>query len=133
VLFSQVERIQGPYPVVINELIPAQLQAEFSQIKSYARSEQAPVLEDDADLARAIDAIRARRSELLALARNEAAVATGRWYALARLSLDLRNTVQSLARWDQAETSLEDYLFECRQPRTSLGVAPTTAATSPQR
>lgn len=133
VLFSQVERIQGPYPVVINELVPAQLQAEFSQIKGYARGEKAPVLVDDDDLARAIEAIRARRSELLALARNEAAVATGRWYALARLSSDLSSTVQGLARWDQAEIPLEDYLVECRQPRTTPVTAPAPTAARPQR
>lgn len=133
ILFSQVERIEGRYPTVINELIPAQLQAGFSQIRIYARDEQAPVLEDDADLGRAIEAIRARRSELLALARNEAAVATGRWYALARLSKDLSSTVQGLARWDQAETPLEDYLVECRQPRTALVAAPAPTAALPQR
>jgi hypothetical protein len=114
VLFSQVERIQGPYPVVVNELIPAQLQAEFSQLSGYARGERAAVLVDDADLSRAIEAIRARRSELLALARNEAAVATGRWYALARLSNDLNDTLQKLAGWDRATVPLEKYLEECR-------------------
>jgi hypothetical protein len=117
VLFSQVERIQGPYPVVVNELLPAQLQAEFSQLSGYAKGEKAPALVDDADLARAIEAIRARRLELLALARNEAAVTTGRWYALARISNDLHDTVQELARWDRATTPLEEYLAECRAPR----------------
>ena len=76
------------------------------------------VLSDDADLARTIEAIRARRPELLALARNEAAVATGRWYALARLSKDLGDKVRELASWDQATRPLEEYLVECRQPRS---------------
>jgi len=104
---------------VVNELLPAQLQAEFSQLSGYARGEKAPALVDDADLARAIEAIRARRLELLALARNEAAVTTGRWYALARISNDLHGTVQELARWDRATTPLEEFLAECRAPRAA--------------
>jgi len=134
VLFSQVERIQGRYPVVINELIPAQLQAEFSQLSLYAMGERAPVLVDDADLARAIEAIRARRPELLALARNEAAVATGRWYALARLSNDLKSTVLELARWDQETTPLEEYLVECRERRSrNMPATATAPAPTPDR
>lgn len=39
--FSQIERIQGPYPVVVDELIPAQLQAEFSQLSGHVRNEVA--------------------------------------------------------------------------------------------
>lgn len=115
VLFSQVERIQGAYPVVVNELIPAQLQSEFSQLSGYALGERAPVMVDHADLAEAIEAIRARRAELLALARNEAAVATGRWYALARLSSDLNEKVRELSAWDRAATPIEEYLVECRE------------------
>jgi hypothetical protein len=52
---------------------------------------------DDADLARAAEAIRARRVELLGLARNEAAVVTGRWYALTRISQELTGMVTSAA------------------------------------
>jgi hypothetical protein len=117
VLFSQVERVQGRYPVVVNELLPAQLQSEFNQLGIYARDEKAPVLLDDADLARAVEAIRSRRLELLALARGEAAVTTGRWYALTRLSKDLNDKLQELARWDRETTPLEEQLVECRQRR----------------
>lgn len=113
VLFSQDERIRGSYPIVINELIPAQLQAKFSQLRGYARDAEAPAMVDDADLAKAIDAIRARRVELLGLARNEAAVATGRWYALTRMSQDLSATVSNLAPWDRSEVSLQEELEEC--------------------
>ena len=94
VLSSQVERIQDPYPVVVNDLIPAQLQAVFSQFSGHAPGEKAPVLVDDTDLAQAIEGIRGRRPELLALARNEAAVATRHRYALALLSNDLNDTFQ---------------------------------------
>lgn len=130
VLFSQVERIQGRYPVVVNELLPAQLQAEFSQLSSYARGEKAPALVDDADLARAIAAIRARRLELLALARGEAAATTGRWYALARISTDLHGTLQELARWDRDTTPLEGQLVECRTLRSTNSPTPAPATTS---
>jgi hypothetical protein len=64
---------------------------------------------------------------LLALARSEAAVTTGRWYALARISNDLQSTVQELARWDRATTPLEEFLAECRAPR------PTQTPVPPQR
>lgn len=117
VLFSQDERIQGTYPVVVNELIPAQLQSEFSQLKGYARDAVAPAMVDDADLAKAVEAIRARRVELLGLARNEAAVATGRWYALTRISDELTTTVQELARWDRSTVSLDEQLAKCLAPR----------------
>ena len=113
VLFSQDERIRGPYPIVVNELIPAQLQSEFSQLKGYTRDAKAPVLVDDTDLTKAIDAIRARRVELLRLARNEAAVATGRWYALTRMSEDLTAVIEQLAPWDRSTVSLKDQLVKC--------------------
>ena len=117
VLFSQVERIQGAYPVVVNELIPAQFQVRFSQLSGYARDEVAPALADDDDLSHAIDGIRARRVELLGLARNEAAVATAKWYALARIRNDLEEVLGSLAQWDRSPTSLAEELVECTAPR----------------
>lgn len=118
VLFSQEQRIQGPYPVVVNELLPAQLQSQFSQLRGYVQGAEAPVLVDDTDLAKAVEAVRARRIELLGLARNEAAVATGRWYALTRISDDLRTTLEELERWDRSTLPLEKQLEECRGPRT---------------
>jgi hypothetical protein len=124
VLFSQVQRLQGPYPVAVNQLMPAQLQAEFSPLHGYMRGEQAPVLPDDADLTQAVAAIRGRRLELLALARGEAAVATGRWYALARISRDLHSTLQELAHWDRDTQPLEEYLEQCRTPRQQPAPAP---------
>lgn len=124
VLFSQDERIRGPYPIVINELIPAQMQSEFSQLKGYTRDAKAPVLVDDADLTKAIDAIRVRRAELLPLARNEAAVATGRWYALTRMSEDLTAVIQQLARWDRSTVSLDEQLAECTSARQFRSAIP---------
>jgi hypothetical protein len=117
VLFSQIDRIQGPYPVVVNELVPAQLQARFSQLSGYVRGDVAPALVDDDDLPRAIEGIRARRVELLGLARNEAAVATAKWYALARIRNDLEDVLGSLAQWDRSPTSLAEELEECTAPR----------------
>lgn len=118
VLFTQDERIRGSYPVVVNEMIPAQLQSEFNQLRGYARDAKAPAMVDDANLSQAIDAIRARRVELLALARNEVAVATGRWYALTRMSQDLNATVTQLARWDRSTTPLQEELAECTNSAT---------------
>lgn len=113
VLFSQIERIQGAYPVVVNEIIPAQLQAGFSQLSGYAPSKDAPVLADDEDLDHAIASMRARRAELLSLARNEAAVATAKWYALARIKLNFQKALEALAQWDRSPTSVEEDLARC--------------------
>lgn len=118
VLFSQDERIRSDYPVVVNELLPAQLQSEFSQLRGYARNAEAPVIVDDADLIRAVEAIRARRVELLGLARNEAAVTTGRWYALTRMSQDLTAMIESLARWDLSTVPLQDEIAGCTSAAT---------------
>jgi hypothetical protein len=102
---------------VVNELIPAQLQALFSQLSGYARGEVAPAPVDDEDLARAIESIRARRVELPGLARNEAAVATGKWYALMRIRQDMESALSSLSRWDRSPTSLAEDLVDCAWPR----------------
>lgn len=126
VLFPQNERIQGPYPIVVNELLPAHLQAQFNQLRSYARGSEAPVVVDDTDLTEAIKAIRARRVELLGLARNEAAVATGDWYALTRISKDLHATLKELERWDRSDVPLETELQKCRAPRVDLPIPPTS-------
>jgi hypothetical protein len=128
VLFSQDERIQGAYPIVVNELLPAQLQAQFNQLRSYARGFEAPVLVDETDLTGAIEAIRARRTELLGLARNEAAVATGHWYALTRISNDLRATLKELERWDPSSVPLETELAECRTPRVDQSMPPAAVS-----
>jgi len=117
VLFSQIDRIQGAYPVVVNELIPAQLQVRFSQLSGYARDRKAPALVDDDDLPRTVEGIRARRAELLGLARNEAAVATAKWYALARIRQDLEEVLVSLAQWDRSPTSVAEELVDCAAPR----------------
>ena len=117
VLFAQIDRIQGDYPAVVNQLIPAQLQSRFSPLSSYANGVVAPALVDDDDLSRSIDGIRARRVELLGLARNEAAVATAKWYALERIKQDLQDVLESLAQWDRSPTSIAEELVECTAPR----------------
>jgi hypothetical protein len=116
VLFSQAERIQGQYPVVVNELLPAQLQSQYSALRGYVRGNGilAPSVRDDPDMTKAIEAIRARRLELLPLARNEVAATTGRWYALERLSSDMKSMLGDLKTWDQATVPLEEELEECR-------------------
>ena len=121
-LFSQAERIQGDYPKVVNELLPAQLQPQLNPLRGYARDPTivAPAVADDPDLARAIEAIRARRLELLPLARNEVAATTARWYALKRLSNEMRSMLDDLKQWDQATRPLEEDLEECR---TSTGLS----------
>lgn len=117
VLYHQVDRLQGDYPVVVNELIPAQLQQSTNVLAGYARGAHAPPLADDPDLDRAVDAIRARRVELLGLARNEAAVATASWFVLARMRSDHEELLEHLAPWDRATQSVAEMLEECGTPR----------------
>jgi len=116
VLFSQAERIQGRYPVVVNELLPAQLQPQLNTLRGYLRDEKvlAPTVADDPDLAKAIENIHARRAELLPLARGEVAATTARWYALKRLSKEMTIMLGELQQWDQATQPLEQDLEECR-------------------
>ena len=66
-----------------------------------------PVLKDAGDPAVVLDSIRARRDELRRLARNEAAVATGQWYALARLKMDFEYLLKELKRRDGVLVSIE--------------------------
>jgi hypothetical protein len=116
VLFSQAERIQGNYPAVVNELLPAQLQPQLSSLRGYVRDNTilAPAVADDPDLAKAIENIHARRAELLPLARGEVAATTARWYALVRLSNEMTILLGELKQWDQATEPLEKDLEECR-------------------
>lgn len=123
VLFSQAERIQGTYPVVVNELLPAQLQPQLNTLRGYVRDEEvlAPTVADDADLTKAIGNIHAHRAELLPLARNEVAATTARWYALKRLSNEMKSALGELQQWDQSTTTLEEDLETCRSA-TNLSV-----------
>jgi len=102
VLLSQVARMQGDYPAVVNGLIPAYMQPEVNSMRGYLRKEIAPPIKDPTDANAALAAIRARRSELLPLARAEAAVATAQWYAVERLKENFDKLLKYLARWDHA-------------------------------
>jgi len=124
VLFAQVERIQGAYPIAVNELMPAQLQPRFSLLRGYAQGSEAPALEDDPDLGRAVARIHARRSQLLDLARNEAAAATAQWYALERLRQNFLSDLDTLRPWDKDTTPLEEQLAECREAQIPQLQAP---------
>jgi len=130
VLFTQVARLQGAYPVVVNGLLPAQLQAEYSQLRGYAGNKDVPVLRDDGDLSQAIARIRARRVELLDLARSEAAFATARWYALMRIKEDLEEMIIELAAWDRDPVPLAELLSSCVAPRRP-SAGPEPAVTPP--
>jgi hypothetical protein len=90
---------------LVNELIPAQLQVEFSQLSGYVQTKNAPALTDDDELNSAVERIRARRQELLMLARNEAAVTIGQWYALTRLKSDFEKVLAELAGPDGTSAS----------------------------
>jgi hypothetical protein len=118
VLFAQVDRMQGRYPTVVSELIPAQLQGELNPLRGYAKDHDAPDFVDDSDLLAAVARIRARREELLGLARGEAAIATANWFALTRIKADLEKLLQKLAQWDRSTQPLPDMLAECVAPNT---------------
>lgn len=115
VLFSQVQRMQGAYPVVVNELMPAQLQAEVNPLRSYARGGGSTTLRDDPDLSEAVERIRARHEELLQLARNEAAVGTAREFILLRIRGDIEDKLVELERWDNDPMPIPEYLERCAE------------------
>lgn len=117
VLFAQVDRLQGDYPVIVNELIPAQLQQHDNALEKYALGASAPAFTDDADLHAAIERIRGRRIELLDLARNEAAVTTATWYVLIRVKAEMERLLAQLAAWDRSQQPVQDMLTECAAPR----------------
>lgn len=90
VLFSQVRRLQSAYPAVVQGLLPARMQSSTNPLRNYVHQEKnAPLIADDEDIAVTLDRVRARRGELLQLARSEAAVCTAEWYALERMRLQL--------------------------------------------
>ena len=101
VLLSQVESTQGAYPLVVYQLLPASMQSKVNRMRWYLRvGRTAPVIADPAGASEAVEQIRARRVELLSLARGEAAVATGTWYALERMDSELHQVLAALATWD---------------------------------
>lgn len=106
VLYSQVEQLQGAYPTVVNQILPATMQVQWNPIRWYTRKSAAPTIADPADAASAVAEIQTRRVELLRLARAEAAVATGKWYALERANSDLHEALHLLARWDKQATTV---------------------------
>ena len=85
VLLDQVKLLQGDYPIVVNEAIPASYQAELNPLRGYSR-EAAPEIAIDIGAKEAVDLIHQDRERLLRLARGEAALATAKWYALNRLA-----------------------------------------------
>lgn len=117
VLFSQVRRIQGNYPSVVNELIPAQLQPELNQLGGYYKGERAPGMVDNDDLNDALERIRSRRGELLLLARNEAAVTVAQWYALARLKANFEATLAMLGESDGTVGAAGEPTSTAKPPR----------------
>ena len=125
VLFAQVDRLQGAYPVVVHELMPAQLQPEISPLHGYFSDATAPALEDDGNLDRAIERVRGRRIELLDLARNEAAVTTAKWYALQRLKRDYEVNLAKLEPWDRDTTPLTELYATCKEGVGRPTPAPT--------
>jgi len=84
VLLDQVDAIQGDYPVVAMEFIPASYQAELSTLSGYSW-EPAPEIAIDISATEAVALIQQDRERLLRLARGEAAAATAKWYALNRI------------------------------------------------
>lgn len=98
VLFGQVERFRGGYRQFANELIPAHYQSTLSHLSGYVSADtSAPEIEDGHDVDQLLRQIHAQRKQLLGLARNEAAVATGQWYAFARIEAQMTGLLEALA------------------------------------
>jgi hypothetical protein len=97
VLLDPVKVLQGDYPIVVNELIPASYQAELNPLRGYSR-EAAPEIVIDIGANEAVDLIHQDRERILRLARGEAALATAKWYALNRLAEQFFGLEKQLAK-----------------------------------
>lgn len=98
VLFGQIQSFRGSYRQFANQLIPARYQSRLNHLSGYVSAEtRAPEIEDGQDTDQALRQIHAQRERLLALARNEAAVATGQWYALTRIEAQMTGLLAVLA------------------------------------
>lgn len=97
VLLDQVKVLQGDYPIVVNEFIPASSQAELNPLRGYSR-EAAPEIAIDIGAKEAVDLIHQDRDRILRLARGEAALATAKWYALNRLAEQFSELERQLAQ-----------------------------------
>ena len=105
VLFPQVGRLQSAYPAVMQGLLPASMQSSSNPLGAYVPQEtNAPSIADDEDMTVTLDRIRARRGELLPLARSEAAVCTAEWYALERMRLQLGLALKNLSSVESRPT-----------------------------
>lgn len=97
VLLDQLRVIQGNYPIVVNELIPASYQSSLSGMRAYTRGGTAPEIALDIGDREAVALIHEDRTRLLRLARGEAAVATAVWYALTRIMDDFEELERLLS------------------------------------
>jgi hypothetical protein len=96
ILLPQVDLLQGEYPVVAHQFIPATHQSELSPLRYYVENADAPEIVFDITAEEAIDLIHENREHLLMLARGEAALVTAKWYALMRIEERLAELKQSL-------------------------------------
>jgi hypothetical protein len=97
ILFDQVNLIQGEYPIVVNQFIPASYQSSLGGMATYSRGGVAPEIALDIGAGDAVALIHDERSRLLRLARSEAAVATAVWYALTRILDDFQQLERLLS------------------------------------
>jgi len=101
VLFEQASAIKGKYGSYVMQLIPASHQSNLSGLAGYVRSDSvAPTIVDFITAEQAVSEILKQRPQIVALARNEAAVVTGTWYALTRMKDE----------FDSLKEELLDYL-----------------------
>lgn len=95
-LLSQVEALQGEYPLVAQRFIPAPLHSELSPLREYIPETSAPTVVFDIGADQAIALIHENRDRLLMLARGEAAAVTANWYALKRIEAEFAELKQQL-------------------------------------
>lgn len=95
VLLDQVAELRGEWRATVAGVLPTRLQAQHNPLRIYYW-EDAPVIEDTVATDAVLEQLKANRLTLLPLARNEAAVATGTWYALARIGAQLTELKEKL-------------------------------------
>lgn len=96
ILLSQVDQLQGEYPLVAQQFIPATLHSELSSLREYIPEAVAPGVVFDISDKQAIALIFENRERLLMLARGESATVTAKWYALKRIGNEFAGLKQAL-------------------------------------
>jgi hypothetical protein len=98
-LFEQPLAFERDYTGVVWEMVPARYLSGLGPVRTYVRDTvEHPSITDDQPAEDAVKLVIKERSILVRLARNEAAAAIGKWYAMTRMMSDFDNLRTQIAK-----------------------------------